>query len=93
MKFIGEENLKKISGKKFLIFNNVESHLEENEIKVLFILPNLPKWKTESLYKAMLAHPTFKPMIGVAVGTTDFPSEVINKITTLELYLNKKLMK
>lgn len=67
-----------------------EALRKKDIIKVLFILPNLPKWKTESLYKAMLAHPRFEPMIGVAVGTTDYPSEVINKITTLESYLNEK---
>ena len=67
-----------------------EALRKKDVIKVLFILPNLPKWKTESLYRAMLTHPRFEPMIGVAVGTTDYPSEIINKITTLESYLNEK---
>lgn len=67
-----------------------EALRKKDIIKVLYILPNLPKWKTESLYKAMLAHPRFEPIIGVALGTTDFPSEVINKITTLENYLYEK---
>ena len=53
-----------------------EALRRKDVIKVLFILPNLPKWKTESLYEAMLAHPRFEPIIGVAVGTTDYPSEI-----------------
>jgi len=67
-----------------------EALRKKDVIKVLFILPNLPKWKTETLYLAMREHPRFDPMIAVAAGTTDFPSEIIKKITTLENYLKQK---
>jgi len=60
------------------------------KIRVLFILTNLPKWKTEPLYQAMLAHERFVPMIGVAARITEFPSEIINEIQTLENYLKSK---
>ena len=63
---------------------------QKDKIKVLFILPNLPKWKTESLYMAMKMHARFEPMIGVVAGITDFPSELISKIQTLENYLISK---
>ena len=63
---------------------------KKDKIKVLFILYNLSKWKTESLYKAMKVHPRFEPVIGVAAGILDFPSELVNKINQLENYLNSK---
>ena len=63
---------------------------QNGKIKVLFILSNLPKWKTEPLYKAMMAHPRFEPMLGVAAGILDFPSELTIKINTLENYLKLK---
>ena len=63
---------------------------KKDKIKVLFILFNLPKWKTESLYKAMKAHPRFEPMLGVAAGILDFPSELVNKVNSLEDYLKSR---
>jgi len=68
-----------------------EALRKKNVIKVLFILPQLPKWKTETLYLAMREHPRFEPMIAVAVnGGWQHPSELINQITTLEAYLKEK---
>ena len=35
-------------------------------IRFLFILQELSQWKTEMLYKAMLNHPRFEPLLGIA---------------------------
>jgi len=67
-----------------------EALRKKDVIKVLFILTNLPKWKTEPLYLAMREHPRFDPMIGVAMGMVDYPAEVIKKIEILEAYLKEK---
>lgn len=37
----------------------------KSKIKVLFILGEASTWKTESLFKQMLAHPRFQPILGV----------------------------
>ena len=63
---------------------------KKDKITVLFILHELPKWKTESLYKAMSEHPRFEPVIGVVSQVNDYPSEVVKKITILENYLTEK---
>lgn len=34
-------------------------------IRFLFILQELSQWKTEMLYKAMLKHPRFEPLLGI----------------------------
>lgn len=34
-------------------------------IRFLFVLQELSQWKTEMLYKAMLNHPRFEPLIGI----------------------------
>ncbi len=38
----------------------------QKRIRFLFILQELSQWKTEMLYKAMLKHPRFEPILGVA---------------------------
>lgn len=38
---------------------------KHRKIRFLFILQELSQWKTETLYKAMLAHPRFEPILGV----------------------------
>ncbi len=39
---------------------------KKEKIRILFILQLLPQWKTENLYIAMLNHPRFEPIIGIA---------------------------
>lgn len=45
---------------------------KKDKIRFLFILQELSQWKTEMLYKAMLMHPRFEPIIGV-VPCLGFP--------------------
>ena len=45
---------------------------KKSKIRFLFILQELSLWKTEMLYKAMLKHPRFEPIIGV-VPCLGFP--------------------
>lgn len=63
---------------------------KKESIKVLFIIPCLSKWKTESLYLEMLNNPRFEPIIGVALMTLDYPSEAVSKYNQLTEYLHKK---
>lgn len=38
---------------------------KQDTIRFLFILQELSQWKTEMLYKAMLNHPRFEPLLGI----------------------------
>lgn len=38
---------------------------KQEKIRFLFILQELSQWKTEMLYKAMVAHPRFEPILGI----------------------------
>ena len=62
----------------------------KSKIKVLFILSDLSLWKTESLYRAMLEHDRFEPVIGLTLLTCDLPSEIIRKYQILVEYLKVK---
>lgn len=44
----------------------VRSMRKKETIRVLYVLQLLPQWKTENLYIAMLNHPRFEPIIGIA---------------------------
>ena len=63
---------------------------EKESIKVLFVIPCLSKWKTESLYLKMVENPRFEPLIGVALMTLDYPSEAVFKYKQLTSYLDNK---
>lgn len=39
---------------------------KKNQIRFGFLLQELSQWKTESLYKAMLAHPRFEPILCIS---------------------------
>lgn len=68
----------------------VEAIRKKEKIKVLFILSNLSKWKTETLYHAMLTHPRFEPVIGVAMGVVDYPTNEANNLDMLISYIEQK---
>lgn len=68
----------------------VERIRKKENIKVLFVISQLPKWKTESLYLSMLSHPRFEPVIGVALGIVDYPTMEAKKLTVLLDYLHEK---
>jgi hypothetical protein len=38
----------------------------KDQIRFLFIVQELSQWKTEALFKAMLSHPRFDPVLGVS---------------------------
>ena len=63
---------------------------QKDQIKVLYMMPCLQKWKTESLYLAMVKHPRFLPVIGVPLMSADYPSESFSKYHNLLDYLNAK---
>lgn len=62
----------------------------KDKIRVLFILSQLPKWKTEALYQSMLSHPRFEPLLGVALGIVDYPTMEAEKLNTLINYIKGK---
>lgn len=41
---------------------------KKDKIKILFIIAELGAWKTESLYKRMLSHDRFEPILGVTTS-------------------------
>lgn len=47
-----------------LAFRMIQIRKRET-IRFLFVLQELSQWKTEMLYKAMLKHPRFAPMLGI----------------------------
>ncbi len=68
----------------------VERIRKKDIIRVLFVISQLPKWKTESLYLSMLSHPRFEPIIGVALGVVDYPTMEAEKLRDLLQYLEEK---
>lgn len=71
--------------------SKVKRMRQKPRVKVLFVISEVSIWKTESLYREMLLHPRFEPIIGVALLTADKPSEAIRKYEILLRYLiNKK---
>lgn len=38
----------------------------KEQIRFLFLVQELSQWKTEALYRAMLVHPRFEPILGIA---------------------------
>lgn len=68
----------------------VQTMRNKEKVKVLFVLSNLSKWKTEALYCAMKEHPRFEPVIGVALGVVDYPTYEANNLSELISYLNNK---
>lgn len=58
---------------------------KKNRIRVLFVIAELGSWKTEILYKEMLEHPRFEPLLGVTTS-----QEVPGSKTKLTEYLNNK---
>lgn len=53
---------------RLFIPSKVKAIRKKDKIKVLFIVNELPTWKTEPLYRAMLSHPRFEPVIGVTLS-------------------------
>lgn len=53
---------------KLSIPSKVKRIRKKESIKVLFVVNELPTWKTESLYQAMHAHPRFEPILGVTLS-------------------------
>jgi len=58
---------------------------QKDAIKVLFVISELASWKTELLYRRMLNHPRFNPILGVS--TSFAPSNVKKPLVS---YLHSK---
>lgn len=54
---------------KFYTCYQIKRIRSKNQIRFLFVLQDLSKWKTEALYKAMMAHPRFEPILGITPPT------------------------
>lgn len=59
-------------------------------IKVLFVVSEASKWKTEYLYLAMQNHKRFAPIIGITLKTDNKPSESAKSLLHLISYLDSK---
>jgi len=62
----------------------------KNNITVLFIVPCLAKWKTEFLFCEMMKHPRFNPILALTTSPSDYPTESLEKISSLIAYCNEK---
>lgn len=58
---------------------------KKEKIRVLFVVAELGSWKTELLYRSMLVHPRFDPIIGITESM-----EVPGSKGKLKEYLSKK---
>lgn len=63
---------------------------KKDKIKVLFIVSEASKWKTEYLYLAMKDHERFDPIIGITLKTDNKPSESAKSLLHLISYLESK---
>lgn len=68
----------------------IECIRKKDKIKVLFVLADLSKWKTETLYQEMTKHDRFEPILGVTFKTDDKPTESARKLFQLIEYLKTK---
>lgn len=70
-----------------LLYINVAEYFvrRKSSIKVLFVLGEKSIWKSEALYKQMLEHPRFEPVLGVTTSL-----EVPGSKLPLILYLESK---
>ena len=62
---------------------------KKKNISVLFILNDLSKWKSEYLYRTMVNHPNFTPILGVTYRNGESLSSYSAKVVELVNYLNK----
>lgn len=74
----------------FSIRNKIKEIRRKPKIRVLFVLSDLSLWKTELLYKALVEHPRFEPMIGTAMIASVIASDAIDKYVKLTNYLKGK---
>lgn len=70
---------------KMTIPYKVKKIRKKDRIRVLFVIAELGPWKTELLYKAMLAHQRFDPYLGVTLS----PESPLAKSTLIN-YLKKQ---
>ncbi len=89
-KFLNIQNKMVLNDIKHRSIQIVGKVRKKDKIRILFILNQLSKWKTESLYIEMLKHPRFEPIIGVALGIVDYPSYESRNFRELVDYLNGK---
>lgn len=70
--------------------NKIKEIRAKAKIKVLFVVGDVSMWKTEFLYKAMLKHDRFQPILGTALITADLPDESLRKYNALLEYITQK---
>lgn len=71
---------------KLMLPHKVRKLRSKNTIKVLFVLTEIGPWKTKELYKAMLVHPRFQPILGISESAelSTAKAELINYLDELE---------
>lgn len=75
---------------KATIRHKIRKLRNKDKIKVLFILNDLSKWKSESLYREMIGNEKFEPILGVTYRRGESVSSYSQKVLTLIKYLNDK---
>lgn len=74
---MGKESIKVLKWKLFHVwlFLKIRKIRRKGIIRFGFLLQELAQWKSESLYKAMLAHPRFEPVICISPSLKYFGAE------------------
>lgn len=75
---------------KQMIPSKVKSLRDKKKVKVLFVLSEISKWKTEQLYLTMRGNKRFEPIIGITLKMDDKPLESATKLLELVDYLKLK---
>lgn len=63
-----------------------EAMRAKERVRIVFILTSLTAWKTESLYRAMAAHPRFEPQIAVCESLDRQDTEALRQYLTQKGY-------
>lgn len=70
--------------------SKIQNIRSKEKIKVLFVVSETSKWKTEFLYNEMCNHKRFEPIIGITLKTDNKPSESAKSLLHLISYLEAK---
>ena len=75
---------------RLTIKRKVKKIRSKETICVLFVLNDISKWKSESLYLRMREHPRFKPIIGVTYRRGESVSSFSRKVVKVIGYLESR---
>ncbi len=80
---------KTVKYRKYIM--KIEQDISQKErIKVVFLVVDVSMWKYDSLFKLMLSHPRFEPVIVSYIVKWEKKIDVVNQKNIVEYFKNKK---